>query len=161
MVDFAIYPDKFPVGDNKDKDKTIMFNITEFKSIYSDEYIELIWNAIQKQPVFKILKNDGNFIRGGCSLINSTTNSVSSFYFKNNNTNEYFFSTSDGSAPIIKQEDGTETPDNTFDFGNATTQWNRGNLWLSSLVDENFPYYDIVINTSASNAYAVIKKVVL
>lgn len=149
MTDFAIYPDKVPVGNNQDKDKVLLFNITDFSSIYSDEFIELVWNAIEKQPVFKIIKNDGNYVRGGCSLINSSINSISTFQFENDNTTEYFFTTSDGSLPT----------DNTFEFGNSLAKWNRSQLWLSSLFDEDFPYYDIDINTNSSNAYAVVKKV--
>ena len=149
MTDFAIYPDKVPVGNNQDKDKVLLFNITDFSSIYSDEFIELVWNAIEKQPVFKIIKNDGNYVRGGCSLINSSINSIATFQFENDNTTEYFFTTSDGSLPT----------DNTFEFGNSLAKWNRSQLWLSSLFDEDFPYYDIDINTNSSNAYAVVKKV--
>jgi len=151
MTDFAVYKNKVPVDTNKDR--LIHFITTDFKTIYADRFIELIWNAVYKQLIFKIKKNNGNWVTGGCSLMNSLVNSINSFRIKNNNTEEYFFSTSKGTAPSSSEDD-------KFEFGDSFNQWNRAKLWLSSLFDDQFPYYDIELNTISSNAYIVIKKVV-
>lgn len=153
MTDFAIYPDVSLYGDES-KNGIILFSTSDFSSIYSDRFIQLIWNAVRKQPIFKIKKNDGNWVTGGCTLLNSSVNSINSFRFENNNTTEYFFSTSKGTAPSSSEDD-------KFEFGDSFNQWNRSKIWLSSLFDDHFPYYDIDINTISSNGYLVVKKVVL
>lgn len=157
MTDFAIYPD-VPVDANKNKDRLLLFNTSDFSSMYSDEFIELIWNAVQKQPIFKIKKNNGNYVTGGCTLMNSSINSINSFRFENNNTTEYFFSTPNGAVPSPSENDDNNSK---FEFGDSFNQWNRAKLWLSSLFDDQFPYYDIEINTISFNGYIVVKKVVL
>lgn len=150
MTEFAIYPDKVP-GHGDNKDKLVLFNTNDYSTIYSDDFIELVWNAIEKQPVFKIFKNNENSIKGGCVLLNSSVNTYHTFSFEHDNTTEYFFTTDNGSLP----------QDATFVFNNSVSSWNRSQLWLSSLLDEDFPYYDIEIRTSSTNGYAIIKKTLL
>lgn len=156
-MDFRIYTENTNTNTNSNSNSsntnsnTIIsnFDISDFNSIYTDEFIELTWNPLYHQLQFKILKNYNNFVRGGYNILNSDQSSVFNFQFENNNDNEYFFSSTDGSASNINI---------SYNF---IVNWNRAILWLSSVFDIDFPYYNININSNSNNAVAKIEKYIL
>lgn len=141
MTDFKIYSNNL---DTNSSNSIISFNLEEFVCIYEDYHIKLIWNPLYSQPQFKIKYNDGDYIRGGYDILNLAGRSVSSFQFENDNNSEYFFSRN--SEVLVN---------NDYRF---ISNWNRVNLWLSSLFDLYFPYYDIKINANSNNGVVIIDK---
>jgi hypothetical protein len=145
-MDFRIYTNTYTNTNTNTNDTIINFDISDFKSIYTDNFVELIWNPLYNQLQFKILKNYNNFVRGGYNILNSEESSVFNFQFENNNNDEYFFSSTDGTAS------------NRNISYNFIVNWNRAILWLSSVFDTDFPYYTININSNSNNAVAKIEK---
>jgi hypothetical protein len=151
-MNFIIYNENTYANANSNSNSNITisnFDISDFNSIYKDEFIELTWNPLYKQLQFKIFKNHNNFVRGGYNILNSLESSVFNFQFENNNNDEYFFSSSDGNV------------NNMNTSYNFISNWNRALLWLSSVFDNYFPYYNITINSNSSNAVAIIEKYIL
>ena len=147
-MDFRIHIENNNDTNTNNAIRSTNFDIRDFKSIYEDEFIELIWNPLYDQPQFKILKNSNNFVRGGYEILNFKENSIFTFQFENNN-DEYFFSSNDGTSINI----------NTG--YNFISNWNRSKLWLSSVFDIDFPYYNISINNNSHNAVAIIEKYII
>lgn len=143
MTDFKIYSDNLVINNNNNN-IVISFNLEDFVSIYEDYFIKLIWNPLYSQPQFKLKYNVGNYIRGGYEILNLAGRSISSFQFENDNNSEYYFSRN--SEVLVN---------NDYKFIN---NWNRANLWLSSLFDIYFPYYDIKINANSNNGIIIINK---
>lgn len=148
-MDFRIHIENNNDTNTNNAIRSTNFDIRDFKSIYEDEFIELIWNPLYDQPQFKILKNSNNFVRGGYKILNFKENSIFTFQFENNNNDEYFFSSNDGTSINI----------NTG--YNFISNWNRSKLWLSSVFDIDFPYYNISINNNSFNAVAIIEKYII
>ena len=151
-MNFIIYNENTNANANSNSNSNITisnFDISDFNSIYKDEFIELTWNPLYKQLQFKIFKNYNNFVRGGYNILNSLESSVFNFQFENNNNDEYFFSSSDGNL------------NNMNTSYNFISNWNRALLWLSAVFDNDFPYYNITINSNSTNAVAIIEKYIL
>lgn len=142
---FRIQPE-FRIPTPVDTGKKVKYDISDFQTIYRDKFIELVWNPIHKQPYFKIHTNYNNMVRGGYEILNSEQTGVTSFQYEHDYTSSYYFSSSDGTEENINAE---------YRFiGN----WNRAKLWLSSVWDKNFPYYDITISSNSNKVIATIIK---
>lgn len=137
---------EFTIPTPVDTGKTIKYEISDFRTIYRDRFIELVWNPIVNQLYFKINKNYNNMVRGGYEILNSEQTGVTSFQYEHDYTSAYYFSSSDGKLENINTE---------YKFiGN----WNRAKLWLASVWDKDFPYYDITISSNSNKVIATITK---
>lgn len=156
MTDFAIYTDIIVSTENIDNNKNnlIFFDLASYETLYSDEFIELKWDAIEKQPLFKILKNDQKLIKYGILLNNTTTSTHASS--RTHTINEEIYFSSPSNSNNINQY---ASADNSFQFDPSIRNgWNRSKLWLASAMDETFPYYNITINSSGVRGYIEVKR---
>ena len=152
MNGFRIYTDFDRIPIVVDNSKTVRFDKGDFRTIFRDRYIEITWNPLWNQPTFKIIRNYKRFVRGGYEILNNEETGVMSFQYKQDdndtedNRKEYYFGSKTGEAADINM---------AYSFiGN----WNRAKLWLASLFDKDFPYYDISLTANSNKMVAVITK---
>jgi len=118
------------------------FTLDTYGVIYNGDHIQIIWNPLYKQPQFVIkhtTKNDN--IRGGFKMLNQSRNNTMTFQYNYNVNNEYFFGSSDGTVENIDTE---------YDFN---ANWNKAELWLSSVFHNSFPYFNIHIDTNSNKGF--------
>lgn len=120
------------------------FSLDTYGVIYNGDHIQISWNPLYKQPQFTIknsIQNDS--IRGGFKMLNQIRNNTITFQYSYNN-NEYFFGSTDGTAENIDIE---------YNFIN---NWNKAELWLSSVFNTSFPYFNIYIDTNSNKGHISI-----
>ena len=118
------------------------FSLDTYGLIYNGDHMQISWNPLYKQPQFIIkhsIQNDS--IRGGFKMLNQERNNTMTFQYSYNNNNEYFFGSSDGT---------TENIDTEYNF---IPNWNKAELWLSSVFTTSFPYFNIYIDTNSNKGH--------
>jgi hypothetical protein len=74
-------------------------------------------------------------------MLNQERNNTMTFQYSYNNNNEYFFGSTDGT---------TENIDTEYNF---IPNWNKAELWLSSVFTTSFPYFNIYIDTNSNKGH--------
>lgn len=121
------------------------FSLDTYGTIYDGDHIKISWNPLYKQPQF-IIKHASNndFIRGGFRMLNQDRNNTTTFQYSYTNNNEYFFGSTDGTVENIDTE---------YNFIN---NWNKAELWLSSVLISTFPYYNIYIDSNSNKGFIIV-----
>ena len=149
MTEFAVF-DSFslnPIITPEMRNTTFRatFTLDTYGIIYNGDHIQIIWNPLFNQPQFIIkhgIENDS--IRGGITMLNQLRNNTLTFQYNYTKNNEYFFASSDGS-------EGNK--DTEYDF---ISNWNKAKLWLSSVLDNTYPYFNIHIDTNSTKGFITV-----
>lgn len=146
MTEFAVF-DSFslnPIVTPEMRNTTFRasFTLDTYGVIYDGNHIQISWNPLYNQPQFIIKHSTQNdSIRGGISMLNQTRNNTMTFQYNYTKNTEYFFGSSDGSAENIDTE---------YDF---ISNWNKAQLWLSSVYNNTHPYFNIYIDSNSNKGF--------
>lgn len=119
----------------------IIIDIDSSSNFFTDKYINLSWDPVNKQMVFNIFNE--HTVRGGYTIFNSRKNATKIFQYLALKQNNYYFA----ERGIVNQ---------AYSFN---VNWNRCNLWISSVFDETFPYYDITVRNNSNKIYIFITRI--